>query len=100
MQINSIKGFSYFVTFIDEYSRFIVIYFFKHKSQVHKIFQNYKAYAKNQTWHFIKALCSDNGGELTFKEFNSFCTQHRIIHNLECLIYLDKMALINERKEC
>jgi hypothetical protein len=34
MQTDSIKGFSYFVTFIDDYSRVIAIYFLKHKNKV------------------------------------------------------------------
>lgn len=72
MQTNSIKGFSYFVTFIGDYSRFIAVYFLKQKFEVFKIFQNYKAYAENQIGHSIKALYLDNGREFTSKEFNNF----------------------------
>lgn len=39
MQTKSIKDFTYFVIYIDDYLRFTTIYFLKHKS---KVFQAYK----------------------------------------------------------
>jgi transposase InsO family protein len=65
--------------------------------EVFKTFQNYKAYAKNQTGHAIKTLRSDNGGELTSKKFNNFCTQHGITRQLTAPYTPEQMALVKER---
>ncbi len=48
---NSIKIFSYFVIYVDNFSRFIGIYFLKHKYEMFNNFQNYKAFIENPTNH-------------------------------------------------
>jgi hypothetical protein len=40
MPTKSIKGFSYFVIHVNEYSKFATIYFLKHNSKVFDTFQN------------------------------------------------------------
>jgi hypothetical protein len=42
-------GAHYFVSFIDDFSRKVWVYFMKHKSEVSTIFKQWKAYVKNQT---------------------------------------------------
>ena len=44
----------------------------KNKDGVLAKFQEFKAHVENQTERKIKTLRSDNGGEYTSKEFNSF----------------------------
>ncbi len=40
IQIDSIGGNKYFVTFIDDYSHCVSVYFIKHKSEVPRCFKN------------------------------------------------------------
>jgi hypothetical protein len=70
-----------FVVFIDDYSRFIIVYFIFQKIDVFAIFQAYKAFVENQINKKIKMLCSDNGGEFTFGAFNAFCELPRIVQH-------------------
>ena len=53
----------YFLSFIDEYSRYCWIYFLKQKSKVFETFKTLKALAKNTLGKNIKAPRSDNGVE-------------------------------------
>ena len=75
--IPSMSGAKYFITFIDNTTRFTVVSFLKHKSQA---FSAFKSLAENQMNHKIKVIRSDNGGEFTSEEWETFCQQHRILH--------------------
>ena len=71
----SLRGYEYYVTFIDDHSRKTWIYFLKSKKseEVLQRFQEFKAPMENQTRKKIRVLRSDNGGEYTSKEFDGFC---------------------------
>ena len=47
MPTTSINGSRYFLTFIDDYSRFYWVYFMKQKSEVFEIFEVFKALIEN-----------------------------------------------------
>jgi transposase InsO family protein len=51
------------------------IYFMKTKDEVFSRFQEFKALVENQTGKKMKVPRSDNGGEYTSKEFDSFCKE-------------------------
>lgn len=73
---------NYFVSFIDEFTHYTVIYLLEHKSEVFKVFQDFVA--KSET-HFnlkIAYLNCDNGGEYLSNEFKSFCVQKGIQYHL------------------
>ena len=59
----SLGGSQYFVTFIDDFSRKVWVYFIKQKSKVFAKFKIWKAEVENQTGRKIKYLRSDNGAE-------------------------------------
>ena len=63
----SFSGFKYFLTFIDDYSKHIWVYFLKLKSEVFKMLLAYKALVEKQFGHQIIKLRSDNGGEYVTK---------------------------------
>jgi hypothetical protein len=63
MQTDSIGGSFYFLTFIDDFSRKIWIYFLRHKSETFEKFKEFKAEAEKQSGKYIKALRLDGGGE-------------------------------------
>lgn len=57
----SVGGSRYFVTFIDDMSRQIFVYFIKSKGEVFDKFKLFKAMVECQTDRKIKAIRSDNG---------------------------------------
>lgn len=49
IKTNSNGGARYFLTFVDEYSRKVFVYFFKAKSEVTNLFLEFKSFVENQT---------------------------------------------------
>ncbi|KAE8721509.1 hypothetical protein F3Y22_tig00015910pilonHSYRG00102 [Hibiscus syriacus] len=75
---SSLGGSRYYVTFIDDFSRKVWVYFLKQKSEVFEKFKLWKAEVENQTGRKIKCLRSDNGTEYTDSQFLQFCKEHGI----------------------
>jgi transposase InsO family protein len=73
-------GKKYFMTLIDESTRYYYVYFLKSKDEALNYFKNYKAEAENQLDQKIKRLRSDRGGEYFSNEFDLFYVKHGIIH--------------------
>ena len=71
--IPSMSNEKYFITFIDNTTRFTIFSFLKHKAQAFPIFLAFKSLGENQTNHTIKVIHSDNGGEFTSEEWEKFC---------------------------
>ena len=63
------KGFRYFITFTDDYSRFGYVYLMRHKSDSFDKFKEFKAEVENQLGKKVKALRSDRGGEYLTHDF-------------------------------
>ena len=64
--------YKYFVTFIDDYSRFTWIYFLHAKSDVFSVFEVFLSYVENQFSTTIKILRSDSGGSMFLRNFKHF----------------------------
>ena len=79
MDIDSIGKSRYYVTFIDDVSRYTWIYFMHNKSDVFNKFKEFKALVEKQSDHKIKVLRSDNGGEYCSKEFDDYCKHVGIV---------------------
>ena len=75
LPVYSRHGHVYWVSFIDDYSRFPAVYFVTKKSDVYDAFCKYKAWAENATGHRIGILRDDKGGEYVGKEFDSFLSE-------------------------
>ena len=73
-------GRRYFMTFIDDCTRFCYVYLLKTKDEALHYFKVYKAEVENQLEKKIKRLRSDRGGEYFSNEFSEFCAVHGIIH--------------------
>ncbi|RVX08106.1 Retrovirus-related Pol polyprotein from transposon TNT 1-94 [Vitis vinifera] len=56
------NGQQYFITFIEDYSRYGYLYLIHEKSQSLDVFKNFKAEVENQLSKKIKAVRSDHGG--------------------------------------
>jgi transposase InsO family protein len=79
IQTNSIGGYIYFLTFIDDFSKKIWIYFLRHKFETFAKFKEFKAESKKQSGKYLKDLRSYGGGEYNSKEFANFCKSKGII---------------------
>ena len=51
----------YFLTFIDDFSRYCWVFFLKQKSKVYDIFKDFKAYVENFSGNKINVLRNNNG---------------------------------------
>ena len=86
MSVHSFNGYSYCITFIDDYSRKTWIYFLKAKSEVFDRFREFKTLMENQTGKKIRVLRTDNEGEYTSNEFLEYCSaegikkEHTVFH--------------------
>ncbi|KAL8092162.1 hypothetical protein AgCh_034456 [Apium graveolens] len=76
--VASLGGSRYYVTFIDDSTRKVWVYFLKNKSDVFATFKKWKTEVENQTGLKVKSLMSDNGGEYSSDEFKSYCTEFGI----------------------
>ena len=72
MQTQSFGGSHYFITFIDDYSRYCYTYFLKKKSEALEKFKEFKASVENEFKMKIEALRADRGGEYLSNEFQQF----------------------------
>ena len=72
-------GKKYFITFIDDCTRYYYIYLLRSKDEVIEAFKQYKLEVENQLGKTIKIIRSDRGGEYD-APFEEFCSEHGIIH--------------------
>ena len=66
------SGNTYWVSFVDDFSRFPTVYFISWKSDVFGVFKCYKVWAENATGQRIQVLRDDKGGEYSSGEFDRF----------------------------
>ncbi|GJT93226.1 retrotransposon protein, putative, ty1-copia subclass [Tanacetum coccineum] len=76
------QGASYFITFIDDYSRYGYVYLLKHKHEVFETFKVFKNEVENQLGKTIKAIRSDRGGEYISQEFKDYLKANGIVQQL------------------
>lgn len=80
MSRESIGGARYFITFVDDYSRKMFVYFLKHKSEAPEVFTKFKALVENETGCKIKILRTDNGREYVNRKFKQILNDSGIKH--------------------
>jgi transposase InsO family protein len=64
--------------FIDDFTRMGWVCFLKEKSEALNKFKSFKTLVENEKRDKIKCLRSDNGGDITSKEFDLFYETHGI----------------------
>jgi hypothetical protein len=79
MYVASLRGYLYYVIFINNHSWKMWIYFLKTKDGVLARFQEFRAQVENLTGRKIKALSLDNGGEYSSRYLNDLCIEARIM---------------------
>ena len=72
-------GNKYFITLVDDSTKYYYVYLLKTKAEAIEKFVLYKNEVENQLNKKIKVLRSDRGGEHE-SPFVEFCAQHGIIH--------------------
>jgi hypothetical protein len=80
VNIKSLGGASYFVTFIDDASRKVWAYPMKRKGEVFEIFQKFHVVVERETNQLLKCLRTDNGGEYCSNAFKEYCNRFGIKH--------------------
>ena len=80
MNVESIGGSKYVLTFTDDYTRYVTVYFLKSKSEVLSKFEEYVNMVENATGQKVQNLRTDNGGEYVSKNFRKFCASKGIFH--------------------
>jgi hypothetical protein len=74
----SLSGAEYFLTFIDDKTRYVWVYILKRKAEVFTRFLEWKSMVGRK----LKTLRSDNGGEYTSRDFESCLKMEGIRHEL------------------
>lgn len=83
-------GFEYFVTFIDDYSKYEYVYLLRCKSECFEKFKEFKAKTKRLHDKYIKSLWSIRDGEYYSVDF--------IKYLLDCGLYLNYLLLEHHNK--
>lgn len=90
-------GKMYYVSFIDDFSRYTRIFLLRTKDEVAEMFIKYKLEVENQLNKKIKRLRSDRGGEYNTLGLKDFCEKNGIIHEFSAP-YTPQQNGIAERK--
>ncbi|MCO5588517.1 hypothetical protein L7F22_042474 [Adiantum nelumboides] len=97
MRTPSMGNSLYFVTFIDDFSRFCWVYPLKEKSDVFAVFQHYVSMVENETGCKVQTLRTDRGGEYMSGAFKDFLGKKGIKH--QCTMpYTPQQNGVAERK--
>ena len=78
----SINGHKYFLTILDDYSRYTWVILLKSKAEVQMNIQNFVALVENQFDTKVKIMRSDNGPEFFMKDFYA---SKGILHQRSCV---------------
>ena len=76
--VASFGGSRYYITFIDDSSKKVWVYFLKNKSDVSETFKKWKAIVEIETSFKVKCLRSDNRGEYIDGGFSEYCATQGI----------------------
>ncbi len=74
----SVGGKKYYVSFVDDYSKYTWVYLLKFKADVFKIFHEFQALVERRFDRKIISMQTDWGGE--YEKLNSFFRQIGISH--------------------
>jgi transposase InsO family protein len=72
------------MSFIDDHTRKVWVYFMKHKGEVFQHFLNFKAMVEKEKGVSIKCLRSDGGGEYFSNELSEYLKEHGIQRKYSC----------------
>lgn len=84
MEVNSHGGNRFYVSFIDDITRRMTVYFLKTKSEDELLsaFKNFHALAERQSGKKLKTIRTDNGKEYTNRGFQQYLSSNGIRHEM------------------
>ena len=82
ISLKSLGGAEYFVTFIDDKTKYVWAYSIKKKSDIFQKFCEWKAEVEKSFGRSVKVLRTDNGGEFTSDEFKNYLKKEGVVHQL------------------
>ncbi|KAK0607454.1 hypothetical protein LWI29_015338 [Acer saccharum] len=92
---STLSGAFYFLTVVDDYSRFTWIFLMRHKNEARSLLKRFFTYVRTQFDSHIKIFRSDNGGE--FISLRSFFHDKGVIFQHSC-VYTPQQNGVVERK--
>lgn len=84
VSVESLGGCKYFISFIDDFSKKVWVYFLKSKDEAFDKFREWKLEVETQTEKKIKCLRTGNGLEYCNNKFDQFCKQSRVKRHRTC----------------
>ena len=90
---------NYYVSFVDDFSKFTKIYLIKTKDEVSRLFLKFKVETENQLGKMIKRLKSNRGGEYCDKTLKEFCETNDIIHEFTAPYSLQENGIAECKKK-
>ena len=82
LNVQARGGYEYFVSFIDDFSRYAYIYLMQRKSETFEKFKEFRAEAEKQLGRSLKTFRSDRGGEYLDTEFTDHLIENGIVSQL------------------
>jgi transposase InsO family protein len=80
----SISGSKYMVTFIDDFSRYVWVFFMKEKSEALSKFKEFKEKVESELDKKVRCIRTDNGREYVSREFDAYLKNYKIQRQLTC----------------
>jgi transposase InsO family protein len=80
----SLGGMRYMVTFIDDFSRYVWVFFMKEKSETFTKFKEFVEKIEGELSKKVKCIRTDNGREYLSHEFTNYLKDHKIRRQLTC----------------
>lgn len=81
---HSLSRSHYFISFTDDYTRKVWLYFLKFKDEAFQSFVVWKKMVETQSERKVKVLRTDNGLEFCNKLFDGFCKENGIVRHRTC----------------
>lgn len=91
----SLSGAHYFLTIVDDYTRFTWVFLMRHKDETQSLLKHFFSYVSTQFSSCIKAFRSDNGSE--FLSLQSFFKDNGVVFQHSC-VYTPQQNGVVERK--
>ena len=80
--VTSLNGYKYFLTIIDDYSRFVWVFLMQSKAETQSHLKNFVANVERQFETKVKVIRPDNGAEFIMRQFYD---DTGIAHQITCV---------------
>ena len=97
MNVRARHGANYFITFIDNFTRFDHVYLISYKSEALDCFTQFTRLVDNQLSTKIKSLRSDQGCEYLSEQLKSFCDEKSIARQLTSSYTPEQNGVVERR---